>query len=820
VVNARSGVVSVVLVNFRGAADTITAVSRLGEVDWPADALEIVVVDNASGGDDVDRIRAAHPGVQLIESPENTGFAGGCNLGARHSSGEFIAFLNNDARPDPQWIRAAVEAFADPGVGAVASRVLDWEGERVDYIGAAMTWFGQGYKPFTGEPLPPLADEARDVLFATGSAMFVRRDDFLATGGFDERYFMFFEDVDLGWRLNLRGRRVRYVPGSLAFHRHHASMTGFGEHKERYLLERNALFTLYKNASARTLEEALPAAMALAVRRGISLGGLDAREFELRRGGDDGPVQEVSRLALAPVYAIDAFVDELPGLRADREAIQASRVVPDTAIALLAGRTDAAVISEPGFVDGYEHVVEAFDVAEGPRARTVLVITGDPIGAKLAGPAIRAWNMAAALARHHEVVLVSLAGVGEVDAPFQLAHVTPGDDRAMSRWEQWAEVVVFQGTALSVFQSLKDSEKIIVADVYDPMHLEALEQARPAGWASWTKAVADATDILDEQLQRADFMLAASERQRHLYLGQLAGLGRLTPALYEGDPDLRAVLAVVPFGLPSTPPRHERAVVKGVVPGIGPDDKLILWGGGLYNWFDPETLVRAVAELAERRPEVRLFFQGTRHPNPAVPEMEIVARTRELARELGVLDRNVFLNDSWVDYTDRQNYLLEADLGVSTHFDHIETEFSFRTRILDYLWAGLPMVVTEGDHFADLVESRGLGIAVPAEETSVLADAIERMLFDEELRAAAIDAVARTRDESTWERVLQPLLDFVANPAPARDRVTGAPRAAVRSHRKRAGIRHDLSLVGYYLKAGGPSLVIWKVRNRLRRRPG
>ncbi|TPW95016.1 glycosyltransferase family 2 protein, partial [Schumannella luteola] len=80
-VNARSGVVTVVLVNFRGADDTITAIAHLREVDWPADALEIVVVDNASGGDDAARIREAHPEVLLIESPDNTGFAGGCNLG-------------------------------------------------------------------------------------------------------------------------------------------------------------------------------------------------------------------------------------------------------------------------------------------------------------------------------------------------------------------------------------------------------------------------------------------------------------------------------------------------------------------------------------------------------------------------------------------------------------------------------------------------------------------------------------------------------------------------------------------------------------------
>src|SRR5690606_21753616 len=112
-----------------------------------------------------------------------------------------------------------------------------------------------------------------------------------------------------------------------------------------------------------------------------------------------------------------------------------------------------------------------------------------------------------------------------------------------------------------------------------------------------------------------------------------------------------------PFGLPSEPPQHRRDVVKGVVPGIGPDDRLLLWGGGLYNWFDPHTLIRAVARLEERRGGVRLFFQGTKHPHPGVPEMEIVRTSRELAAELGMLDRAVFFNDTWVEYAERENYL-------------------------------------------------------------------------------------------------------------------------------------------------------------------
>ncbi len=79
------------------------------------------------------------------------------------------------------------------------------------------------------------------MLFATGAAMFVRTELYRRLGGFDERYFMFFEDVDLGWRLNLLGYDVRYVPTSLVYHQHHAAIKKFGTYREHYLLERNAL---------------------------------------------------------------------------------------------------------------------------------------------------------------------------------------------------------------------------------------------------------------------------------------------------------------------------------------------------------------------------------------------------------------------------------------------------------------------------------------------------------------------------------------------------------------------------------------------------
>ena len=822
----QTRLVSVVLVNFRGADDTVEAIRQLRNLDWPQNLLEIVVVENGSGDDSAERIRTAAPDVLLIESQQNHGFAGGCNLGVRESSGEFVAFLNNDAKPDSAWVRAAVARFAEsPKVGAVASRVLDWDGASVDFIGSALTWYGMGYKPLTGEPVPKRYTEPDDVLFGTGSAMFVRRTVFDTLGGFDESYFMFFEDVDLGWRLNLMGWRYAYEPKSLAYHKHHASMESYGSHKETYLLERNALYTLYKNLEQASLDETLPAAMALSVRRAVSRGTLDSQAFDLRRGDPDSePTLGVAKVTMSAVFAIDQFVEQLPVLRESRAVVQASRVVSDSRIWRLFGTADAPVYQDENYLRGYENIVTTFNVTEPPATSHVLIITGDPIGEKMAGPAIRAWHMAHALADDNDVTLVSLSGVEPLDATFDMVHVRPGDDRAFGKLESWADVIIFQGHAMALFDSLRRSDKIVVVDIYDPMHLEQLEQARELPRATWDKQVRDATAVLNEQLERGDYFLCASERQRHFYLGQLAALGRLSPATYETDPDLTRLLSVVPFGLSTTPPVHERAALKGVVPGIGENDKVLLWSGGLYNWFDPKTLIRAVALLSERRDDVRLFFQGAKHPHPDVPEMGIVSESRALAAELGVLDSSVFFNSSWVDYNDRQNYLTEADAGVSTHHSHIETTFSFRTRILDYLWAGLPMVVTEGDHFAELVDTEGLGVVVPARDVAGLADALERVLYDEAFAAESRSNVQRVRGSYRWDRVLQPLVDFVADPQPARDRIgsegAGVRRKGSRPPRGRTphGLRHDLGLVVHYLRNGGVALVARKVKSRIRGR--
>ena len=449
---------------------------------------------------------------------------------------------------------------------------------------------------------------------------------------------------------------------------------------------------------------------------------------------------------------------------------------------------------------------------DGPCAMTrVLVITGAEIGARMAGPAIRATAIARVLAGDgHDVVLATTSTIDpdhSIDA-CQLVALRPGDDAAFAALEREAQLIVFQGHAMEQFPALATTDRVVVADAYDPMHLEMLEQGRERPRATWELLVRSRVALLNQQLSRADLVLCASERQRSFYLGQLAALGRITPTTYEQDPHLERLIAVAPFGLDAAPPRRTRAAIRGVVDGVDDDSRILLWGGGIYSWFDPLVLIRAVHALASRHPRTKLLFLGTKHPG--VEPMGIVKEAIRLADELGALGRSVVFNEDWVPYDERGSFLAEADAGVSTHHAHVETEFSFRTRILDYLWAGLPMVVTAGDTFADLVGEERLGIVVPAGDQEALEAALEKVLYDEPFALAARQRIEAVRGRFQWERTLEPLRRIAREPKRAADVDAAGSRDALAAMVRgllepadRPGLRRDMRMAWHHLRHGG-----------------
>lgn len=762
--------VSVVLVNYRGADDTLNAIESIQNCDWDKSKLEIIVVDNNSGDDSLKKFEKVKNQIKLVTSKTNLGFAGGVNLGVKEASGEVIALLNNDARADKNWISSAVNKLvSDKEIAAIACKVLSWDGSKIDFVDGSLTWYGMGYKREAEKPVNEVIEYERDVLFATGSAMFVKTDIFREVGGFDESFFMFYEDVDLGWRLNLFGYKVKYLPGSIAYHKHHASIEKFGQYYEHYLLERNALLSIYKNYEAMNVDRVLPAAMALSVRRSLSRGEFDTEILELTNNNlDQNQSVDTNKEALTGTLAIDSFISLLPKMQEARDFVQAKRRKTDAELLTLFREAMEPAYPWPRYLEGYQKIVDAFKIEETFKRekKRVLVVTGEPLSENLAGPAIRALEISKALTGEFECLL---ATTKSNDLKHPLVSTISTRHRSLKKLITWADIVVFQGLLISENPWIADSEKILISDLYDPFHLEVLEQKKKSTISLRLRGTRDTTDALNRQLRRADFFICASERQRNFWLGQLAAEGRINPFTYDAATDLTRLIDVVPFGVSATGIEEAKNNLRNMFPQIKSQDTIALWSGGVYDWLDPLTIVRAVAEL--NRKDLKLVFMGLTHPNKEVPEMKMVKELKDLSDSLNLTNQNVFFVDKWITYQDRGEYLAEADFGVNAHLAHIETTFSFRTRILDHFWAGLPTITTKGDALADLIEKNNAGIVVSVSDVAGWREALEKLLDNKDLRSQLATNSQNLAKDFYWNKALAPLVKFIRSATPAPDRI-------------------------------------------------
>jgi glycosyltransferase involved in cell wall biosynthesis len=425
----------------------------------------------------------------------------------------------------------------------------------------------------------------------------------------------------------------------------------------------------------------------------------------------------------------------------------------------------------------------------------VLVVTQDRLGAEMGGNAIRAAELAGTLAPYAAVTLAGPGspppcGSGAVHVPFD-----PTDPRALQPLIREADVVVSPPQSAVVSAWLRRTRARVVYDLYDPQVLEILDSGPNHRFLRQGVSGMIALDQLLEALHGAHYLLCAGERQRDLWIGALLANRLITRSVYRRDPTLRSVIDVVAFGVPERPPdRLIGAGWRDRFQAIDRDDEIVLWNGGIWNWLDPETAIRAVAHLTERRPGVRLVFMG-RPPGHAHMAATATA-AQALAARLGLLDGVVFFNDRWVPYREREAWLLDADCALSTHRDHLESRFSFRTRLLDCFWAGIPVVCTSGDELSSRVASDDLGVSVPPGDVPAAADALEHVL--ERGREAYAPQLARVAADYAWSSVAKPLIRYVSAP-PATDRLGhhGAARVAGPARRTRsAAIRVGRRVVG------------------------
>jgi GT2 family glycosyltransferase len=247
--------VSAIVVNYRRpdmTRECLAALERaLARVDG---GHEIVVVDNGSGDDSCARLREAAPGATHVALPENVGFPTGAAEGIRHSSGEWVALVNNDVIVEPDAIEAMLAAGESASdVGSVAAQMrFASEPDVLNSAGIAVDRLGVAYDRLLGEPVSASETEPVEVFGACGGAALHRRAMLDEVGGIDETFFFALDDADLSWRAQMAGWRCIYTPAAVVHH-HHGATTAHGSDLKYFHVGLNRVRTLAKNADDRML---------------------------------------------------------------------------------------------------------------------------------------------------------------------------------------------------------------------------------------------------------------------------------------------------------------------------------------------------------------------------------------------------------------------------------------------------------------------------------------------------------------------------------------------------------------------------------------
>jgi N-acetylglucosaminyl-diphospho-decaprenol L-rhamnosyltransferase len=298
---------AVYIPNFNGSAQLGRTLRGLAEQTRPVD---VVLVDNGSSDDSVELARGELPGIKVLELGENLGFGPALNRAVAAHPADAVILLNNDAEPEPRFVEALLDGLGG-GVDSVAGVLLQERApELIDSAGVVADSTLMGFDYLHGEPAER-AVGAADPLGPTGGAALYRREAFEAAGGFDERMFLYYEDLDLALRLAASGRRCRLAPGARALHAYSASLgaasaakygrTGWsrGYMLRRYGVMRNPRLAL----RALACEGALCAGQLLKDR---TAAGLKGRLRGWREGAGLGP-REVDGSTLLDLSAGEAL---------------------------------------------------------------------------------------------------------------------------------------------------------------------------------------------------------------------------------------------------------------------------------------------------------------------------------------------------------------------------------------------------------------------------------------------------------------------------------------------------------------------------------
>jgi glycosyltransferase involved in cell wall biosynthesis len=230
-------------------------------------------------------------------------------------------------------------------------------------------------------------------------------------------------------------------------------------------------------------------------------------------------------------------------------------------------------------------------------------------------------------------------------------------------------------------------------------------------------------------------------------------------------------------------------------PEISATDRIVLWWGKVWSWFDADSAIRAMAPLAASRPEIKLVITTGPAPDASTEAYSRDAQARALAAELGLLGATVFFLDEWIPYAQRHHVLHEVDIGLTLHAATPESAVAARARYMDFVWAGLPCVLAEGDEVSAEFGAAGFARLIPPLQPESATQAILALIDDADTLEAARAAAATVADRYRWSALAQT--------------VCGVLDDAVRSTRPGRGTAGlAVGAARYYLRRGADAMAL------------
>ena len=771
--------------------------------------VEIVVVDNGSYDGTLELLQADYPQVKRLQIKQTVSLSGAINQGAALCpQAEYLLMLNPDVRLEPATLAHMVAvAESDPLAAAVAAKLYFWWAPSfLNGLGNRVGPFSWGTDNALGHLDLGQFDGWQELPSACFAAELIRRAAWQAIGPADEAFPMYYEDSEWSYRARLLGYHVLAAPPAVVYHAFGGRVPSGNEERLSPRKLRNVVYGRLR-FTTKLLGDYFPRFL----RNYAAEDWINFNQFLAKRDWAS---------ARAVVGGWLDFIRRWPEITRRSRDLQSHRKLSDEQLFALQ-RDMPPTFSWHGLpeltwdlvLNHYSPLIHSQRTRRMPefeahqRPPHLLVVSNDIVDEKMAGPGMRYLEMARALKEKLDVTL-AIPNETQLQIPgLRLARYWEERPASLQVLVDNSDVALVSNYMVEKFQFLSTTRTRLVVDLYDPTILENLHYYLNEPLESQKALNQHGVSITNRLLRLGDFFICGNERQRDFWLGFLAANERINPLTFAQDSSLRSLIDVVGVGFPDRELQPSPAKYRGVHPQLPADARIVLWGGGIWNWLDPLTLVKAWPQVIARHPQARLVFLGTRHPNPLVPEHQMAKKTQDLAAEIGEKDRSIIFFE-WITYQDREALLAEASVGVALHPIHVETRYSIRTRVLDYLWARLPVLITQGDITSEWVAEFGLGKVVPQFNVQAVAEALIEIL--DHPKGDWTPAFEPLIERFRWSKVVQPLERYCLEGgyAPDRQQRAAPPQPASNPY---SGWARAL----YILRTDGPGALLHRAWRHL-----